>query len=170
MRFLRYNCTGLHFQESRVVLNDSAFKNRWDRVFSNIFRHKQGTYERKTEKKHICMHRFVIWFSTDVYVWPLNDINTPCAGASTLAARQRSTLTRITKISDFGRFLQSFFKFEHSIVFSSSRRSKWVQLQPFWTLLFGTALREVLSSNVVSPHVSVHCAAPERPRKKRREL
>ena len=51
-------------------------------------------------------------------------IYTPCAGASTLAARQRSTLTRITKIGDFGTFLQSFFKFEHSIVFSSSRRSK----------------------------------------------
>ena len=97
-------------------------------------------------------------------------ISTPCAGASTLAARQRSTLTRITKIGDFGMFLQSFFKFEHSIVFSSSRRSKWVQLQPFWTLLLDTALREVLSSNVVSPHVSVHCAAPERPRKKRRHV
>jgi len=43
MRFLRYNSPGLHFQESRVVLNDSSFKNGWGIVFSKSFRHKQGS-------------------------------------------------------------------------------------------------------------------------------
>ena len=53
MRFLRYNSVGFHFQKSRVVLNDSAVKNGWSIVFSKIFRHKQGSNEQKTEKKHI---------------------------------------------------------------------------------------------------------------------
>ena len=48
---LKSNSVGLHFQESRVVLNDSAFKNGWDIDFSKIFRHKQGSNEQKTEKK-----------------------------------------------------------------------------------------------------------------------
>ena len=40
-----------------MVLDDSAFKNGWHGysllVFSKIFRHKQGSNEKKTEKKHI---------------------------------------------------------------------------------------------------------------------
>ena len=46
-RFLGYNSLGLHFQDSRVVLNDSAVKNGWGIVFTDIFRHKQGSNERK---------------------------------------------------------------------------------------------------------------------------
>ena len=58
MRFLRYNSAGLHFQESRVVLNDSAFKNGWGIVLSNISGINRGLMNEKP-KKHICMHRFV---------------------------------------------------------------------------------------------------------------
>ena len=32
-RFLGYNSPGLHFKDSRVVLNNSAVKNGWDIVF-----------------------------------------------------------------------------------------------------------------------------------------
>ena len=46
-----YNSAGVNFQESRVVLNDSAFKNGWGKVFSKMFRHKQGSNEQKTGKK-----------------------------------------------------------------------------------------------------------------------
>jgi hypothetical protein len=47
---MRYNSAGLRFQESRVVLNESAFKNGWDIVRSTIFMHKQG---KTAEKMHI---------------------------------------------------------------------------------------------------------------------
>ena len=47
--FLGYNSLGLHFQDSGVVLNDSAVKNGWGIVFTNIFRHKQGSNEQKAK-------------------------------------------------------------------------------------------------------------------------
>ena len=59
MRFLRYNSAGLHFQESIVVLNDSAVKNGWDIVIYKIFRPKNGseyTSNEKKQKKHILQY------------------------------------------------------------------------------------------------------------------
>ena len=44
-----YTSAGLHFQDPKVGLNDSAVKNGWGKVFTNIFRHKQGSNEQKTE-------------------------------------------------------------------------------------------------------------------------
>ena len=85
-------------------------------------------------------------------------------GASTLAVRQRSTLTRFPKIGDFDMFQRLFFRFKHGILFSSSRRSKWVQYRPFWTLLLDTYLVKYFRqmSCLVSPTVSFHCAVPRR--------